>query len=293
MQINFPLYQLNNFNTYKKEGILASKFGVYLHNNPHFYKPHKHDFYHLLLFTAGKGKHQLDFKYFDIQPGSLYFMAPGQVHTWEFSEEPDGYLVNFSADYFNSLLANPTYLHNFPFFIGEIENQVFQLDETLQQQIIPLFEEILKQETHSEKQLADDLVRINLLKIFIKINQYFELEKLNHKDPYNHTLLVNFKKLIDQNYKELKLPKEYAALLYITPNHLNALCNSYLGKSAGEMIRERVLLEAKRLLMNFDLRIHEIAETLGFNDQSYFIRFFKKYEQLSPEKFRNQYKNER
>ncbi|PTS97440.1 AraC family transcriptional regulator, partial [Pedobacter sp. HMWF019] len=72
----------------------------------------------------------------------------------------------------------------------------------------------------------------------------------------------------------------------ITPNHLNALCNDLLGKSAGEIIRERVILEAKRLLINLDLSVAEIAERLNFSDQSYFIKFFKKYEEITPEKFR-------
>ena len=82
------------------------------------------------------------------------------------------------------------------------------------------------------------------------------------------------------------MPKQYAALLYITPNHLNALCNDFLGVSAGVLIRERVILEAKRLLINLDLLISEVAAKLNFDDQSYFIKFFKKHEGLTPEKFR-------
>ncbi|RZK48457.1 MAG: AraC family transcriptional regulator [Pedobacter sp.] len=290
MKSLYPTYQLSNFNTYKKEGILASKFGVYLAENPHFFKPHKHDFYHLLLFTAGKGKHQLDFKYFDIEPGSMYFMAPGQVHTWEFSEQPDGYLVNFSVDYFNGLLANPAYLSMLPFFSSNLQQQVFQLNLETQHKLIALFEEIFNLEHNLSYKYGDDFVRINLLKIFMYIAQFTDSVTTSQNDPYNHTLLNNFKNLIEVHFREIKLPKDYAAKLFITPNHLNAVCSTYLKQSAGEIIRERVLLEAKRMLMNFDLRISEIAENLGFNDQSYFIRFFKKHENISPEKFRNQYR---
>jgi len=64
------------------------------------------------------------------------------------------------------------------------------------------------------------------------------------------------------------------------------LCNDFLGISAGTLIRERVILEAKRLLINRDLMVAEIAEKLNFADQSYFIKFFKKYEGITPEKFR-------
>jgi len=88
------------------------------------------------------------------------------------------------------------------------------------------------------------------------------------------------------NYATLRLPKQYAELLYITPNHLNAICNDLLGYSAGKLIRDRVILEAKRLLINMDLMVAEIAEQLNFADQSYFIKFFKKQEGITPEKFR-------
>ena len=84
----------------------------------------------------------------------------------------------------------------------------------------------------------------------------------------------------------MKLPKEYAGLLFVTPNHLNAVCKEVLGRSAGEVIRDRVILEAKRLMVNQELSISEIAYKLNFPDNSYFSKFFSKYAGVSPEKFR-------
>ena len=89
-----------------------------------------------------------------------------------------------------------------------------------------------------------------------------------------------------QHYIDVKLPKDYAELLYITPNHLNAVCKDVLGLSAGEVIRNRTLLEAKRLLTNPRLNISEIAFNLNFSDNSYFTKFFKKIEGITPEEFR-------
>ncbi|MBC7552760.1 MAG: AraC family transcriptional regulator, partial [Taibaiella sp.] len=88
----------------------------------------------------------------------------------------------------------------------------------------------------------------------------------------------------------LRLPKEYAAQLFITPNHLNAVCHQLLGKAAGEVIRDRVLLEIKRLLVNVDITVSGIAAQLNFPDNSYFSKFFKKYEGSTPEDFRKTYK---
>jgi AraC-like DNA-binding protein len=74
--------------------------------------------------------------------------------------------------------------------------------------------------------------------------------------------------------------------LYITPNHLNALSKEQLGISAGELIRNRIILEAKRLLAIKDYSIAEIAYELSFADNSYFTKFFKKIEGVTPEEFR-------
>jgi AraC-like DNA-binding protein len=59
-----------------------------------------------------------------------------------------------------------------------------------------------------------------------------------------------------------------------------------MGVSAGELIRNRVLLEAKRMLTNPQLSISEISLKLNFSDNSYFTKFFKKLEDITPEEFR-------
>jgi AraC-like DNA-binding protein len=102
--------------------------------------------------------------------------------------------------------------------------------------------------------------------------------------------LFQFQELIEQNFLKLKLPKEYAEILNLTPNYLNSLCKKVSGKSAGELIRQRVLLEAKRLLAHTSLTVSEIAFQLGFEDNSYFGRFFTKYTGSTPASFRESQK---
>jgi AraC-like DNA-binding protein len=131
-----------------------------------------------------------------------------------------------------------------------------------------------------------DLIRAQMLQAFILLSRVNADEKEKQLPTYNYNLLKTFQKLIEKNFATLKLPKDYAELLYITPNHLNAICNDILGQSAGEVIRNRILLEAKRLLINADLSIAEIGYRLNFNDNSYFTRFFKKYAGITPEEFR-------
>ena len=212
-------------------------------------------------------------------------MIPGQVHSWSFEQEPDGYIINFSKDYFSSFLGSSTYFQSFSIFSGLADQQVITMPEDTGAELALCFEEILR-EGALIGAFGDDLVRTLLLKIFIKAERANGHNIDAAASSYNHTIFRNFQKLIAEHYRTFKLPKEYAELLYITPNHLNALCKDIIGLSAGELIREQVILEAKRLLINLDLSIADIADKLNFSDHSYFIKFFKKHEGLTPEKFR-------
>jgi len=285
MKSNIPVYDLSTFEQYKNQGIYIGQFGIYSKIYKQLHATHGHSFYHLVYFIKGTGKQHIDFNTFDIKPGQIYFMTPGQVHKWTFDTEPDGYIVNFSKEYFSSFLHKANYLEHFPFFKGTALSQVISINQSTANKITYLFEEMLNE--GSFKPLHDDdLVRTLLLQLFIYINRTQSLAESKNVNSYNHILLKNFQNLVEVNFKTSKFPKEYAALLYITPNHLNALCKDLVNKSAGQIIRERIILEAKRLLINIDLSVSQIAEKLNFKDQSYFIKFFKKHEDLTPEKFR-------
>ncbi len=241
----------------------------------------------MVLFTNGSGTHTIDFNTFEISPYQIYFMAPGQVHSWDFNDKVDGYIINFSNQYYQSFLLKPDYLELFTFFSGETSDAVINIAPHLQKNITALFEDIVKISEEADfSRFTGDYIRLLILQIFILTDTLSTENKQITYNNYNYTILKNFKKLIEQNYQKLRLPKDYAALLYITPNHLNALCNDILGISAGEIIRKRILLEAKRLLVNLDISIAEIAYRLNFSDNSYFTKFFKKQEGITPEEFR-------
>ena len=288
MSTVIPIYDIQNFSSYKKDGILVSRIGNYVQQHQHLQRAHRHSFYHLVLFTHGSGQQQIDFKNFEVWPNLIYFMVPGQVHSWNFTSKPDGYVINFSTSYFSGLLLNPTYLQQFTFFDGNPDQQVIHLQPEFCEKISQIFEEILSEGELNVVQ-NDDFVKLTLLRLFTEIARVSTSQQKTIGNSYNYRLIKNFTTLIDENFATLKLPKQYAALLYVTPNHLNAVCNDLLGISAGKLIRDRIILEAKRLLINVDLRVNEIAEKLNFQDQSYFVKFFKRYENITPDKFRKQY----
>ncbi len=286
----FPTYDICNLNTEKNSNELFSvdRFRGYVDSNPHLQEVHSHNYYHLVYFTEGSGEHLIDFEKFEAKSGTMYFMKPGQVHQWYFKEEYDGFVVNFFDNFFDWIGINSAILQKFRFLQSIlVKDHVVEISTDLQEKIANYFEEMI-QENHQDNQFSNLKIGFHLMNLFIDIERSLEAVKIKTSD-YQSVLLNNFQSLIDQNFKTKKLPKEYAELLYITPNHLNALCKDILGTSAGELIRSRIVLEAKRLLVNKEISVTEIAYLLNFQDASYFVKFFKKYTEFTPEQFRKQY----
>lgn len=282
-----PVYDICSLNNIKNGEILISRFAPYLKTHHKLLIPHRHNFYHLVLFTEGSGLHTIDFSQFPVQAWQIYFMIPGQVHSWDFEGYTDGYVINFSDSFFRSFLLRPDYVDEFAFFGGNAADSVINITKPQRAKTLAILEDLLAC-TENTGRLQEDRIRVLLLQLFILVEDMNEPGAQKGLPSYNLTLLRNFRKLIDKNYQTMRLPKEYANLLYITPNHLNAVSSEFLGMPAGELIRNRIALEAKRLLVNPALSVSEIAYQLNFNDNSYFTKFFKKHEGLTPEEFRKQ-----
>lgn len=264
--------------------ITAERFANYLQRHTDLKFPHRHSFWHLVYFTKGAGTHTIDFETFKVVPGQIYFMAPGQVHSWHFEGKVDGYIVNFPGQLMHSFFREGLYMEQFPFFSGFANDCVILLDSARSE-----VERLLKQivdEAARNAAMSTEMICIALLSIFIRVMREMPVKEQKHIERHDQMLVYSFRRLVEQHYAQKHLPKEYATMLYITPNHLNAVCQGVLGKPAGEIIRDRILLEAKRLLAGHEIGVSEIAWQLNFSDNSYFTKFFKKYTGATPEYFR-------
>ncbi len=138
----------------------------------YLFLPHRFSFYHLVYFAKGEGRHRIDFIPFPVVQGQICFISPGQVFNWEFPDEVDGYIINFSGRVFQMLLASPQYLEQFWFFGGQGKEQVVSLPDRMQLEVMRLFEEILV-EFRAKKDHATDMILVLLLRIFIIVNRLF------------------------------------------------------------------------------------------------------------------------
>ncbi len=265
--------------------ILVTSLRAFVNEHPNIMFPHRHNFYQIVYFTQGGGSHSIDFKRYEVKPYQVYYMSPGQVHTWDFDGDTDGYIVNFNESFFTSICHNPNFVRDFPLF-GSIDKvSVNELVPSLAIAVEAIMEQMLDEYKNAEEHIMD-MLRGLLITLLVKLSRINPTSLDKNCSAHIQTLMRQFERLVEEYHHEKHLPKEYAEMMFITPNYLNALSNNYFNKSAGEVIRDRILLEAKRMLVNSDMLISQIAASLHFEDNAYFTRFFKKNLGVTPEGFR-------
>jgi len=278
-----PIYSIKEFKHFNEDvSFYANLFVPHIKEHHFTTKPHKHDFYLLLLFTKGSGIHYVDFNSYPIKPGAVFMLSPGQVHSWKLSNNIDGYVFFHSKTFYDEGYTNEK-ITNYPFF-NSTHNQPFVIVKKINLAPIELlFKEILKEYQQSKP------LRLNKLHALVNI-LYIELTRIytTGKKIKNEKYLNAAKKLeylIDVHYKEIKFPTEYASLMNMTERHLNRITKTCLSKTPTELISDRIILEAKRMLIHSDCIVSEVAEELGYFDSSYFSRFFKKKCGKTPAQF--------
>jgi AraC family transcriptional regulator, transcriptional activator of pobA len=241
---------------------------------------HRHTFYELFFFAKGSGTHEIDLQNFALESDSVHFVAPSQIHKL-ILKNATGFVLCFTEE-FLGLKPGESLIEAFPFF-DSLHTPFFKLKKTKVKEIQLLIDFVNHEYQQAPKENTDLLRHyLNIILLKLKIH-FFELPdfKTQNQQPKNRKVTV-FKKLINEHYLSHLPVTEYAKLLHVTPNHLNALCNKHEGQKAIELIHTRLILESKRLIYATDLSIKEISYRLNFEDTGYFNRFFKNQTNLTP-----------
>ena len=252
------------------------------------YAPHRHDLYEVFWITEGIGVCVVDFQRYEIRPPMLVFVAPGQVHSWDLTGPFAGYLLLFTNDFFATrsvdATANPL---ETTLFSAPNSGAALRVSNECSQEFSRLFQK-LEAEFQRPLPNQDMALHAYLRLLMIEAKRISEAQPGGgHKDESASLLTKRFLQSVERNFLAFASVTEYAELLGVTANHLIETTTHTIGKPAGRIIRERVLLEAKRLLRYSEMPIADISYQLGFEDPSYFSRFFKKITGMSPTEFRD------
>jgi AraC-like DNA-binding protein len=251
--------------------------------------PHRHDFYGILYMTGGKGTHFIDFNAYPINAGTLYFISPGQVHYWNTSAPLEGEMIAFTEDFL--LLAPSDYmvLHEFSFFHSIEGTPALELSSTDSERVEPLIRSIAT-EFQEKKFRSDTVLRAYLHILLVDIQRIYT----SHEGTPNAVgsvgaipkLVRHFKQLVAKQFITERSVQAYADQLGVTLSHLNNTVKAVTGQTPGQLIRQEVVLESKRLFTHTDLTSAEVGYRLSFDDPSYFSRFFRRETTMSTMQYR-------
>lgn len=241
-------------------------------------EPHTHDFWEIGFFEKGDGLHTIDFEEYPIKTGTLYFLKKGIVHTMFRKKGSHGKVILFSDEVFEQKKLLHQLLYSLPHVYLSNEKILF-----------------VKQLFFQMESFLHEKVSSNIL------TQYLQLILSFFETHATKSLVVDekihaFLQYVEMNYSAKLTVDECASNLNISYQKLHAEIQLKLNKSPLDILRERVILQAKRLLFNTHQSVKEIAYSLEFEDTSYFSKYFKSQTGYAPLAFRemsrkNEYKN--
>ncbi len=250
--------------------------------------PHKHDFFLFVVFTEGTGSHEIDFKTYPIKKGSVFMLKPGQMHSWILSEDIEGYIFFHSQSFYAST-NHSIIVNQFPFFSSSYNPPLLNLSakdlDTVKDLFKAVVEEAFSKGLMRYQKISSliNIIYIELSRIYLRNYQTDSLPNANYSIRF-----YELEQLIETKFQTEKSPVVYADLMNMSTKHLNRICKAVSGKTTLELIIDRVILEAKRMLLHSKSNFTEIGLILGYEDYAYFSRVFKNKTGQSPRDFQSE-----
>ncbi|PHN01913.1 helix-turn-helix domain-containing protein [Flavilitoribacter nigricans] len=285
--------KIRNYVVYGEAGEMLSPAFVHCHqmevtgksHNWHI-KPHIHsNLFQIFLMENGKTFFIGEHVRVELNKPSILTMPENTVHEFRQEREARGTVISISYALMEELLEH------YPKGLTDLEKmQLFQQTDNRAdfEQIFSLgraVDEELRKDELGQQVTIRGLLGMLLIRI-LRLKQQEHPAQLPATHDLNYIHFKAFQNCIKQTNSSRKQIREYALELQMTPIHLNRICQSVAGKSALQVVRDHLILEAKRHLSYSSYSIAEIAHLLDFKEPNYFSRFFKKATGMSPKDFR-------
>ncbi|MEO0570543.1 MAG: helix-turn-helix domain-containing protein [Bacteroidota bacterium] len=251
------------------------------------YDHHLVEFFIIIFIRKGKGKHSIDFIDYDYSKGTLFTIRRDQIQKFYPNPEVDGHLLLFTTDFLVSFLERQESEKTLQLFNELLGSPKLQLSEKrflkTQKQLKRIQEEYF--EIHDGQSLG--IIRSELQ---ILIARLFRIKAQHDAVLYSHKHLsdfIRFQQLVEQNVTQYSTVAHYASEMGISTKSLNKITSTAVHKTAKAFLDEVHLKQIKRLLINSNRSIKEIAYESGFEEPTNFYKFFKRQTDLTPEQFRN------
>jgi len=241
-----------------------------------------------ILFIPKKAVIQVDFQEFKMETDALLFVNPKVI--LKPCETIEGQLIHFNKDFYCIEIHDQEVACD-----GILYNNVFEipfiaLDEMQSKEIREIIKEIQIEMEHADTG-TEEMLRTLLKLIILKSTRIWKQQHqlADNSQQSDVQFLRKFSKLVEQHYKTRHTVADYAELLFVTPKNLSKKIGLISKSTPNDIIKDRIMLESKRLLAHTTMTVKEIAYSLNYDDDAYFIRFFTRQAGLSPVSFRKQF----
>jgi AraC family transcriptional activator of pobA len=257
--------------------------------------PHSHPgIYQILLFERGGGMLTADVVKIDLQPASLIAIPSGAIHAFAFETDAEGWVLSLASTLLGQLVAGHLSLER---GIGASRTVAvaLHLPQKPVRRLSWLLHEIADDFTErGAGQLSDS--RLATLTLLLSLASETLTPKMQPQPQPQPTgtearrdqLAQRFRSLVDQHFRKGWAVPHFASELGTSAPSLTRACHAVFGRSPGDVIQDRIMLEAMRALTYTGTGVSRIAEDLGFDDPAYFTRFFKARAGATPSQFRSE-----
>lgn len=247
--------------------------------------PNKWSLYRIGLVTRGSGEFIAGVHKFKASKNTL-IVWPSRIITSSknWSTDTKGYLLLFNLDFFLQNNFPHKYIRDKKILTSAREPFIELTDEKADD-LAAIFDIIFREDASRRKHKLE-MIALKTVELLILSERLFEQQNKFEPDPPSLDIIKKFVDLLEVGFLEERSVGFYASQLNLHPNYLNSLIKKHRGLTAKECIQNRLLLEAKYLLLSTNLSIKQISIELGFADPNYFTVFFKKYEDISPVGYR-------
>jgi len=238
--------------------------------------PHRHNYYSVIWSFTATGKHIIDFREYPILPGHIFFVSPNQVHQVITNPGSTGILIFFTPEFLLKNSIQEDFVSNLKLFQDSGVTPALPIGPEMEPKLMDFAVNMISA-FNSDHDMRLETIGAYLRLFLIECNSHCSLfPGANTQNlEVGRTLTQHFKKLVENNFHESHQVKDYASLLNVTPNYLNEVIRSTIGESAKDYIQNRIILEAKRMLIFTKKSVKEIGYDLGFEDPSHFSKFYK------------------
>lgn len=248
---------------------------------------HRQEYYEIVWLKKGGGIHLIDTVNYAYSGSVLFMLSPGQLHRLYPEEKADGYVIKFLPSLFSDGKDMDDYLYKTGLFDNIQTEPVIRLNASVH----AVLDDVLNKMETEFNTNEEDKEKIMLAYLKILITHITRLKKINSSQEMNgvdlnFSVFQKYKREVEKKFCTEHSVQSYADALSIQPRTLNSLAKKYTAKTAGEIIADRIILEAKRELYYNTKSIKEIGYELGFDDPAYFTRFFKKQTGVSPQEYK-------